>query len=85
MIMQTPTEPIGHRHLDVTQARQGRTGMPVLWVLLASTIVAMVAVLLVWSSFSHRLAATSPPQVNNPAQEAKLRAVPPATSPPARP
>jgi hypothetical protein len=56
-----------------------------LWVLIASTVVALVVVLLVWSSFSRRLGATAPPQVNNPAQEAKLRAVVPAASPPARP
>jgi len=53
-----PAENTGDGHPDVTatEARAGRPGVPVLWVLVVSTVVALIAVVVVWGFFSNSLA-----------------------------
>ncbi len=43
----------GHADLDATDARSGRPGVPVLWVLVISTVVALLAVAVIWAFFSN--------------------------------
>ena len=63
----------GHPDLEATEARSGRPGVPVLWVLVISTIVALIAVAMIWAFFSHGLGGGGgSQQVVTPAQARKF-------------
>jgi hypothetical protein len=47
-----------HVHIPVTEARQGRWGRHVLWVLLASTLLAAIALFAAWGMKSGDLQST---------------------------
>ncbi len=62
-----------HPDLAATEARAGRPGVPVLWVLVISTLVAVIAVALVWAFFAHGLSgAGGSRQIATPAQAQKF-------------
>ena len=74
----------GHPDLDATEARAGRPGVPVLWVLVISTLVALIAVAVIWAFFSHGLSGGGGSrQVVTPAQAQKFDTptVPASTQP----
>lgn len=77
--MATDTEtPEGHVDVGATRARQGRYGRHVFWVLVASTLLAAIALFASWGMRSGDLAAV---EVNNGAQPqdaAAYQAPPPA-------
>lgn len=56
--------------LYARQARQGRLGRPILWVLLFSTALAALALFGAWSANAPRLAASEPSALNK-AQSAR--------------
>ena len=59
----------GHPDVTATEARAGRPGVPVLWVLVVSTVVALLAVAVVWAFFSHSLSGSGGQrQITTPAQ-----------------
>ncbi len=61
----------GRMVLTATRARQGRFGRPVLWVLMASTALAALALFGAWTWHAPDLASTEP---NNARQPADARA-----------
>jgi hypothetical protein len=74
----------GHTDLDATDARSGRPGVPVLWVLVLSTVVALIAVAVVWAFFAHGLGGGGGGrQIVTPAQAQKFNTptVPASTQP----
>jgi hypothetical protein len=74
----------GHQDLDATEARAGRPGVPVLWVLVISTVVALIAVAVVWAFFAHGLSGGGgQAQITTPAQAQKFDTptVPASTKP----
>jgi hypothetical protein len=62
----------GHPDLEATEARGARPGVPVLWVMVISTLAALIAVFVIWSIFAHKLGNATPPQVRSPAQAARF-------------
>lgn len=56
----------GHPTLNATRARQGRWGRHVLWVLLASTALAALALFGAWTWKAPDLAATEPNNAKRP-------------------
>ena len=63
----------GPPDLNATDARSGRPGVPVLWVLVVSTVVALLAVAVVWAFFAHGLSGGGGSrQVVTPAQAQKF-------------
>jgi hypothetical protein len=53
--------------LEASDARGAQPGVPVLWVLVISTVVALVAVIVIWSTFFHQFSADQQPTVKPPA------------------
>ncbi len=47
-----PRPESGHEVLEATDARQGRWGRHALWILIASTTVAVIALFAVWAFYS---------------------------------
>lgn len=83
--MATPETGSGHPDIDATDARSGRPGVPVLWVLIISTVVALLAVAVIWGFFSHRLGGQGgSTQVTSPAQASKFD-TPTVTASPVKP
>lgn len=63
----------GHPDVAATDARSGRPGVPVLWVLVVSTVVALLAVAVIWAFFSHSLSGGGGSrQVTTPAEAQKF-------------
>jgi hypothetical protein len=65
--MASPIRGQGHPVLTATRARQGRYGRHVLWVLLASTALAALALFGAWTWKAPDLAATEPHNAKQPA------------------
>ncbi len=84
--MTAPNTGDGHPDLDATEARAGRPGIPVVWVLVVSTLVALIAVAVVWGFFSSGLQGNGgQTHITNPAQAAGTDTpTVSATTPPAR-
>jgi hypothetical protein len=63
----------GHPEVAATDARAGRPGVPVLWVLIGSTIGGVIVVAIVWALFAHGLSgAGGSRQIVTPAQAQKF-------------
>jgi hypothetical protein len=65
--MASPFRSSGHPVLNATRARQGRYGRHVLWVLLASTALAALALFGAWTWKAPDLASTEPHNAKQPA------------------
>ena len=77
--MATPTD-TSETHVDVgaTRARQGRYGRHMFWVLVASTILAAIALFASWGFRSNDLAAVEENNASQPQDAAVYQAPPPA-------
>ena len=84
--MAAPNTGDGHPDLDATEARAGSRGLPIVWVLLVSTVVALGAVFLAWAFFSPGLGGNGgQTRVTNPVQASTTNTpTVSATTPPAR-
>lgn len=84
--MTAPNTGDGHPDLSATEARAGRRGLPVVWVLVISTVVALIAVAVVWGFFSPGLSGNGgQSRITNPVQASTTNTpTVSATTPPPR-
>ncbi|MDO9336029.1 MAG: hypothetical protein EON95_02185 [Caulobacteraceae bacterium] len=70
-----------HTHIPATEARQGRRGLHILLVLLASTLLAAVVLFVVWGMRSGDLSDAQKTQVPPTRESTQGQATPPAADP----
>ena len=70
-----------HVHIPVTEVRQGRWGRHAFWVLLASTLLAAVALFAAWGMRSGDLSDAQKTQVPPTREDVQGQAAPPAADP----
>ena len=63
----------GHPEVKATDARSGRPGVPVLWVLIGSTVGGIIVFAIVWAFFAHGFSGGGGQrQITTPAQAQKF-------------
>jgi hypothetical protein len=70
-----------HTTIQTTEARQGRWGRPVFWVLVVSTLLAALVLFISWGMRSGDLAAADSKEANGAAPSVQQQAPSPAADP----